>query len=92
MTDQQHAEMTQRLATTKEREPEIRDRQQVGRANCPGPYSGTVLPSARDTIRSEINRLTGRIEQLKQLDRILPLEMPALADEAIANLVRGSAR
>lgn len=89
MTDQQHTEMSNRLDKARDRE----GLQSAGHATgYPGPYSGTVLPSARDTIRSEINRLTGRIEQLKQLDRILPLEMPPLADEAIANLVRGSAR
>jgi hypothetical protein len=91
MTQQEHAEISDRL------EKRAREAQGVCETILgarPGPYSATGMASGygREAIHSEINRLTGRIEQLKALDRCLPKELTPMAEDAVRALVLGSVR
>jgi hypothetical protein len=93
MTDQQHTEISERLATAKERdyvERHARVIQAPDAGIAQGMMTGPL--GARAAIRSEISRLTGRIEELKALDRILPMELPPMAEQCVRNLVLGSVR
>jgi hypothetical protein len=94
MTEREHQDITERLKAAEEK----RYAQQLAGYETPRENVGRGLAdvapvsSARDAIRSEINRLTGRIEELKALDRCLPKELSPMAEAAVRSLVLGSVR